>query len=171
MTLTMHPCVHRCVIASLCAPNLEFQLVNPTTQVALFSFCSGGCSTEHNIIWHVYEGIENPSMNTTRWIPYSNMSLYEGQWFFGKKSSNFTATSQLFLANPNVTLWRFEVMYAFANEMSTSAINFVINQPPAGGSCSIQPMNGTTSTPFHVSCPGWVDLDDIKDYSLYREVS
>jgi hypothetical protein len=143
-------------------------LVNPTTQVALFSFCAGTCAKPLNITWHVYQGVDSPSLNITEWIPYPHMSAYDGRWFFGMNSSNFTATSQLFLAHPNITLWRFEVAYAFASETSTSALNFVINQPPANGSCSIQPTSGTTSTPFHVSCPGWFDHDDIKDYSLYR---
>ncbi|CAF4356927.1 unnamed protein product, partial [Rotaria magnacalcarata] len=29
-----------CVIATLCAKNVEYQYVNPTTQVALFSTCT-----------------------------------------------------------------------------------------------------------------------------------
>jgi hypothetical protein len=155
----------------LCSPNLEYQLVNPTTQVALFSFCSGSCQALRNITWHVYEGAGSPSLNVTQWLPYPHMHVYDGRWFFGMNSSNFTAAHHLFLAHPNVTLWRFEVVYAFASETSTSALNFVINQPPVNGSCSIQPTNGTTSTPFHVSCPGWFDRDDIKDYSLYHLVN
>ncbi|CAF4346396.1 unnamed protein product, partial [Adineta steineri] len=49
----------------------------------------------------------------------------------------------------------------------SSALNFVINQPPQNGSCSIDPLNGTTSTLFTISCPNWLDEDGIQDYSLY----
>ncbi len=43
----------------------------------------------------------------------------------------------------------------------------MVNQPPVNGSCSINPLNGTTSSLFTISCPGWVDADGINDYSLY----
>ncbi|CAF4063852.1 unnamed protein product, partial [Adineta steineri] len=38
-----------CIISTLCVPNLEFQFVNPTTQVALFSVCNENCTTIQNI--------------------------------------------------------------------------------------------------------------------------
>ena len=63
-------------------------------------------------------------------------------------------------------MWRFEVVYSFSSGRSSSSLNFLINRPPRNGSCSIQPENGTTTTPFIVSCPGWFDEDGIKDYSL-----
>jgi hypothetical protein len=85
----------------------------------------------------------------------------------GTTTSNFTAANQLFLSNPQVDLWRFEVVYSFISETSSSALNFVINQPPCNGSCSITPLNGTTTDPFSISCPNWVDQDGIQDYSLY----
>jgi len=85
----------------------------------------------------------------------------------GTNTSNFTATNELFLDNPQITLWKFEVVYTFTSETSSSALNFIINQPPYNGSCSINPLNGTTSTLFKVSCPDWFDQDGIKDYSLY----
>ena len=75
-------------------------------------------------------------------------------------------TNQLFLENPHVRYWRFEVVFTFTTEMSSSALNFVVNQPPSNGSCSIFPLQGTTSTLFTVSCPGWFDEDGIKDYAL-----
>ena len=85
----------------------------------------------------------------------------------GINSSHFTADQQLFLSNPLIDLWRFEVVYSFPTEKSFSALNFEINQPPQNGSCSISPQNGTTLTLFSVSCPDWFDEDGIKDYSLF----
>ena len=55
--------------------------------------------------------------------------------------------------------------------MSSSSLNFVINQPPRNGSCSISPENGTTLTVFTVSCPSWFDEDGIQDYSLFLRSS
>ncbi|CAF0882123.1 unnamed protein product [Adineta steineri] len=156
-----------CVISILCVPNLEYQFVNPTTQVALFAICVGNCINLQNIKWNIYQGSDNSSSNYTQWTLFNNTVLYENIWFFGKNTSNFTATNQLFLNNPQVNLWRFEVVYTFLNETSTSALNFIINQPPYNGSCSINPMNGTTTTLFTILCPGWYDEDGIKDYSLY----
>lgn len=58
-------------------------------------------------------------------------------------------------------------MYSFSSENSSSALNFIINKPPDGGSCSIDPLNGTISTLFTIICSSWVDEDGIKDYSFY----
>ena len=149
----------------MCIPNLEFQLVNPTTQVALFSQCLGSCSTLMNISWNVYQGL-NGSVSTMQWTPFTQIAQHENTWFFGRNTTNFTATNQLFLQNPHVRYWRFEVVFTFTTEISSSALNFVVNQPPSNGSCSISPLQGTTSTIFSVSCPGWLDEDGIKDYAL-----
>ena len=85
----------------------------------------------------------------------------------GSNASNFTATNQLFLTNPTISYWRFEVVYLLASGSSSSAMNFVINQPPSNGSCSISPLIGTTSTVFTVTCVNWQDADGVKDYSIY----
>ena len=90
--------------------------------------------------------------------------------FLGTRTSNFTATNQLFLDNPTVNYWRFEVIYTFASENSSSALNLVINESPENGSCLINPLNGTMMTLFTISCPNWFDADGIKDYSLYSIV-
>ena len=82
-------------------------------------------------------------------------------------TSNLTITNDLFLENSNILYWRFEAVYSFLSEISLSALNFVVNQPPEKGSCSINPLNGTTSTLFTIICPDWVDDDGIQDYSFY----
>ncbi|CAF0849209.1 unnamed protein product [Adineta steineri] len=157
-----------CVISPMCVPNLEFQLLNPTTQVALFTVCIGTCTNLESIKWNIYQGFDNStSSNSTQWTLFNNTILYENIWFFGTNTSNFTATDQLFLNNLQISLWRFEVVYTFLSAISTSALNFIINQPPANGSCSINPLSGTITTLFTIECPDWYDVDGIKDYSLY----
>jgi hypothetical protein len=151
----------------MCVPNLEFQLLNPTTQVALFTICIGSCLNIQSIRWNIYQGQDNSSSNSTEWILFNQMNSYENIWFFGTQTTNFTAINQLFLNNPQINLWRFEVVYTFPSETSTSALNFIINQPPFNGSCMINPQNGTTTTLFTISCPNWFSLNGIKDYSLY----
>lgn len=85
----------------------------------------------------------------------------------GANSSPFTADRVLFLRNPSISLWRFEVVYSLPTQRSSSALNFVVNQPPSNGSCSISACNGTTLTLFSVSCPSWFDVDGIRHYSLF----
>ena len=118
-----------------------------------------------NISWNIYQSL-NGSSTTIPWIPFNQIAQHENTWFFGRNSTNFTATNQLFLTNPHVRYWRFEVVFSFITETSSSALNFVVNQPPSNGSCSVSPLQGTTSTLFTVSCPGWFDEDGIKDYAL-----
>ncbi|CAF4139161.1 unnamed protein product, partial [Adineta steineri] len=157
-----------CVISTMCVPNLEFQLLNPTTQVALFTICIGTCTNLQSIKWNIYQGSDNStSSNSTQWTLFNNTILYENIWFFGINTSNFTATDLLFLNNLQISLWRFEVVYTFQSAISTSALNFIINQPPANGSCSINPLDGTMTTLFNITCPNWYDVDGIQDYSLY----
>ncbi len=151
----------------MCVPNLEFQLVNPTTQVALFAICNENCTNIRNITWNIYQGLMNVSSNYTKWTLFDRMNSYQNIWFFGTNTSHFTALNQLFLSNNETNLWRFQVVYTFPSATSSSALNFVINQPPYNGSCEINPRNGTTNTLYTITCPNWFDDDQIKDYSLY----
>ncbi len=86
------------MISSLCAPNLEYQFLNPTTQVALFSACVGNCTSINNITWNVYQGVMNSSSNVVQWTRFSQMNQYQNIWFFGKSSHfSFIESFILFL--------------------------------------------------------------------------
>ena len=91
------------------------------------------------------------------------------RWFLilGMHTSNLTSATDLFLQNSRTEYWSFEAVYSFVSGIASSAINFRINQPPRNGSCSINPLNGTTSTLFTISCWNWFDEHGIQDYSLY----
>ncbi|CAF1443700.1 unnamed protein product, partial [Adineta ricciae] len=156
-----------CVVSTMCKPNMEYQSVNPTTQVALFSVCNGDCSSLLNVKWNIYEGSLNSSSNTIQWTQFNSTLSKENIWFFGMNTSNSTSTIDLFLQNPQIQYWSFEVIYSFPSRITTSSLNFLINQLPFNGSCSISPLNGTTSTPFNISCLDWFDEDGIKDYTIY----
>lgn len=149
----------------MCVPNLEFQLLNPTTQVELFSLCVGDCTSIEKITWNIYYGYKNGSLNSIEWFQLNHNSLC-----FGSNTTNFTALDQLFVDNPQISYWKFEVVYSFPTTVSRSALNFIVNEPPANGSCSISPQNGTTSTVFQISCSDWLDDDGIKDYSVYSKM-
>ncbi len=81
-----------CVISTLCIPNVEFQLMNPTSQVALFSICVGSCSLLRNISWKIYQG-SNATLSTVRWTLFNQTNLYENIWFFGKDLLSLFSTS------------------------------------------------------------------------------
>jgi hypothetical protein len=85
----------------------------------------------------------------------------------GIHTTDFTVTNKLFLNNPERIYWRFEVIYTFEKENSSSSFIFRINQPPRNGSCNINPLNGTTNTLFTISCSNWFDENKIKDYFVY----
>ena len=82
---------------------------------------------------------------------------------------NLTVANHLFSQYKNGSYWRFEVVYTFNNKPSLGALDFVMNQPPRSGSCSINPPNGTTITLFQITCSNWFDENGIKDYSFYGE--
>ncbi|CAF0845277.1 unnamed protein product [Adineta steineri] len=147
-----------CVISPMCVPNLEFQLLNPTTQVALFTVCIGTCTNLQSIKWNIYQGSDNStSSNSTQWILFNNTILYENIWFFGTNTSNFTATDQLFLNNLQISLWRFEVVYTFLSAIiNTKSLNSNSNiwTIAAGTGCA-----GSTSNTLHDPRGIFVDTD------------
>lgn len=168
----------------MCSPNSEYHRVNPSTQVALFSSCIDNCTSLINITWTVYQGLKNLS-DAVQWTPFLRMNSSQDEFFgelrfkdlleiinkcfLGTNTSNFTATSKLFMDNINITYWRMEVVYYFDSETSSSALNFQINQLLENGSCIIDPLSGTTSTIFFFNCSGWnnTDNDGILKYSVY----
>ncbi|UJR17432.1 hypothetical protein I4U23_004327 [Adineta vaga] len=154
-----------CVIHTMCSASLQYQYINPTTQIALFSVCIGNCTLLTNITWNIYQGSKNHSTNTVIWTSLN--SFYDTNQVFGIHTGNFTITNHLFSQYTNISYWRFEVAYAFNRKISLGALDFVINQPPRYGSCSINPPNGTITTLFNISCSNWFDENGITDYSFY----
>ena len=67
----------------MCISNIEYQYVNPTTQVALFSVCIGNCTTLQNITWYIYRGAINSNSNVSEWTVLNQMKVYQDIWFFG----------------------------------------------------------------------------------------
>jgi hypothetical protein len=65
-------------------PDSEYQTVNPTTQVALFSICVGNCTIIQNITWNIYYGTINSSLNVTQWTLFNQTTSYQNIWFFGR---------------------------------------------------------------------------------------
>jgi hypothetical protein len=64
----------------MCIPNAEYQLINPTTQIALFSHCLlKNCSSIENIKWNVYSGEMNSTLNITIWTLFNSTD-----WFYGQ---------------------------------------------------------------------------------------
>ena len=145
------------------------------------------CTSINSVTWTVYQGtLNSSSSNIFQWTPFPSMAQFENRWFFGQvlsltsklisyllhvilgsNSSNFTTTPDLFLVNPSIGYWRFEVLYSLPSTTGSSALNFIINQSPQNGSCSVSPPNGTTSTWFTIACSQWQDTDGIKDFSFY----
>jgi hypothetical protein len=78
-------------------------------------------------------------------------------------------TEDLLLIYSTIKYWRYEVIYTTGFMKSFGLINFMINSPPSDGSCSINPVSGTTTTLFTITCSNWFDEDGIKDYLFYSK--
>jgi hypothetical protein len=63
----------------MCLSNIEYEYLNPTTQLSLFSNCISNCSFINNIKWNIYQGIINSSTNIIQWNQIQNE-------FFGKRT-------------------------------------------------------------------------------------
>ncbi len=68
----------------MCSPNLEYQYINPSTQVALHSDCVDKCESLKSIHWNIYQGINDSSTGMAHWAPFNCMSSSQNLGFFGK---------------------------------------------------------------------------------------
>jgi len=138
--------------------------------VYMYSACYRSGNLRKIAVSDLYKVVEYLLVTLLEQLNYSAIKVLKWRFncfFSGASTTNFTATNQLFLSNPQINLWQFEVAYTFSSDTSLSSIIFVINQPPYNGSCSISPLNGTTSTLFDISCCNWFDEDGMTDYSVY----
>jgi hypothetical protein len=79
--------LNRCIISNMCVADDEFQLINPTTQIALTSFCVDNCNNSSSkllIKWNIFYGLMNLTNQIVEWTPYNNMSEHTNIWFFGE---------------------------------------------------------------------------------------
>ena len=164
----------------MCLSNGQFFYVNPTTQLALFTLCSGDCLAVEKIQWNIYQGSINSSDQTVQWIRFFPITL---SWFYGKylfdrqkiiaelflgfDTKNLTVLKEFFTDNRTIVYWRFEAIYSFGLGISKANFDIEINQAPRNGNCSIDPLNGTMLTLFTIICSNWYDEDAIKDWTFY----
>lgn len=59
------------------------------------------------------------------------------------------------------------MIYSFESNTSSKILDIQLNEGPKGGICSINPLNGTIITLFTINCSNWIDLDGIKDYTIF----
>ena len=71
----------------MCRSDAEYQRINPTSQVSLFSSCQEQCDGMLRVRWNVYQGhlvhLTNQSSNTVQWQVFNQTDVYEQIWFFG----------------------------------------------------------------------------------------
>ncbi len=68
----------------MCVPNMEYQLLNPTTQVALFSICIDNYSSLLKITWNIYQGLLNSTSNVVKWTQFNATISNQTAWFYGE---------------------------------------------------------------------------------------
>jgi len=69
----------------MCSANLEYQYINPSTQVALFSDCVNKCGLILNIHWNIYKGFNDSSTNIVNWTRFNHLNSSQNLHFYGKK--------------------------------------------------------------------------------------
>jgi hypothetical protein len=79
--------LNRCVIPSMCITQNEYEILNPTTQVSLNSFCIDNCHNSSSYIsiqWNIYYGLVSLTNNSIQWTMLENTTQYANNWIFGK---------------------------------------------------------------------------------------
>ena len=139
--------------------------INANDQLDLKGHCLNGCDNETSIYtYHLY------MLNSTKkqWIPFTNPSFYFYTGLYPYKE--LTIKEKLFQNYSSQSIWKVELIIFVPNKnlSGSASIIFLVNFPPKGGSCDINPKNGTTSTQFQIICTDWVDLNGaIAKFSFY----
>jgi hypothetical protein len=71
----------------MCVKQNQYQIINPTTQIALTSICIDNClnlSSPVNIKWNIYYGLVNLTNDFIQWTILENKIQYINNWIFGK---------------------------------------------------------------------------------------
>ena len=69
----------------MCSPNLEYQFLNPTTQVALYSVCIDNCASLIRIHWNIYQGsLLDTLTDIVTWTPFIATGFSYNDSFFGE---------------------------------------------------------------------------------------
>jgi hypothetical protein len=71
----------------MCITQNEYEIINPTTQIALTLFCLDNCynsSSNINIQWNIYYGLDNLTNNFLQSDILENTTEYVNNWICGK---------------------------------------------------------------------------------------
>lgn len=68
----------------MCSSLLLYHLINPTTQVALFSESTQECLPPCKIRWNIYHRVDHLNDDSDLWIPYQVMNNSNNQLYFGR---------------------------------------------------------------------------------------
>lgn len=72
----------------MCSPNQEFQFVNPSSQVALYSVSTEVCVAPCKITWNTYRGSAHINTGQIEWTSFNDTDLVSGVDIFGKIKHN-----------------------------------------------------------------------------------
>ena len=70
----------------MCSPNLEYQHINPSTQVALNSDCDGECRSLRSMRWNIYQGVNDSKVAIVHWTPFTSSNFH----YYGTENSFFS---------------------------------------------------------------------------------
>ncbi|XP_076049442.1 uncharacterized protein LOC143030165 [Oratosquilla oratoria] len=166
-----------CADPLLCVQRYPGVYFRPTTRLALRSKCIFKCADDMKYSWTItlpdggpvnescHKDLDSrPSENTCiELIP------------IGKKSSDISFHPAFFSLNPGVPRFHLSLFYETPKYTGQTIIYIFPNQPPVGGSCSINPSVGRSiMDTFFVECVDWKDPEEmgIEEYTLlfYEEL-
>lgn len=76
--------LNSCVITTMCAFDQEYQFINPSTQVALYSVSDEPCLPPCSIEWTTYAGTVHSITQEVIWNVHSAMSSAGKIHFYGE---------------------------------------------------------------------------------------
>jgi hypothetical protein len=167
--------VLKCKFPATCKPFPAYQLINPSTQMMITSYCETGCQNVSTLTytWSLYRFFQiSPDDVQEKWIQYVNTSYVKGT-----DTAELTMASAMFTTNPDVKRWKIEFGLTAVSKQNgiangASSLILQLNQIPYNGTCTVTPDNGTAlQTLFTFTCKDWLDKDGtIEKYVFYSSL-
>lgn len=150
----------------LCSQISSGQLVNPSARLGLSAECTDGCTSpdrELKYQWELYY-----FQYRWNWRLVENITAYTK----GHKTKYLAVMTNIFKDFYPATKFRAKVIIIDEKAVTRAeaAMNFIVNQAPINGSCSITPKEGRTGQDFfNLTCSNWSDDQKVAEYMFYAK--
>ncbi|XP_076441454.1 uncharacterized protein LOC143280592 [Babylonia areolata] len=159
-----------CSSGSVCYQRMDGYLVIVSERLSLLAECQN-CAPEE-VLQHRWNISVEDGRFPNGWRPLQQIEVAHNRTL-GLSSKELSILPTLFMAYPNHKTYRVECNISRPNrEFGWAVTRIMINDPPKGGECTIEPkkMHVTTEKLFRIRCKNWTDDMGIAEFVFFSYV-